>query len=97
MASPHRGRPARRRSSSRRSSAFRRAQIALSVIPALVLLGWAMDRPLGMQLEVYEATTLFASVVLIGTITAQGSTNWLQGLVLVIAYVLIALGFLVHK
>jgi Ca2+:H+ antiporter len=68
----------------------------LSVIPALVLLGWAMDRPLDLQFEAYEAAAMFATCVLVSIITSQGQTNWLQGLVLVTAYVLIAAGFLVH-
>mmetsp|Transcript_26873 Transcript_26873/g.79192 ORF Transcript_26873/g.79192 Transcript_26873/m.79192 type:complete len:403 (-) Transcript_26873:320-1528(-) len=72
-------------------------QIALSVIPACVLIAWAMDRPLAMNFEGYEAATMFASCTLVAIVTTQGQTNWLQGLVLVTAYVLLAAGFLVHK
>mmetsp|Transcript_22081 Transcript_22081/g.59567 ORF Transcript_22081/g.59567 Transcript_22081/m.59567 type:complete len:403 (-) Transcript_22081:282-1490(-) len=72
-------------------------QIALSVIPACVLLAWAMGQPLDMAFEGYEAATMFASCTLVAIVTTQGQTNWLQGLVLVTAYVLLACGFLVHK
>jgi len=72
-------------------------QIALSVIPACVLIAWAMGQPLDMNFEGYEAATLFASCTLVAIVTTQGQTNWLQGLVLVTAYVLLSAGFLVHK
>lgn len=55
-----------------------------------------MGRPLDLEFEAYEAAAMFASCVLVSIITAQGQTNWLQGVVLVAAYVIIAAGFLVH-
>lgn len=67
------------------------------MIPACVLLAWAMGQPLDMNFATYEAVTMFSTCILVAIITVQGQTNWLQGLVLTTAYVLIAAGFLVHK
>mmetsp|Transcript_16285 Transcript_16285/g.54787 ORF Transcript_16285/g.54787 Transcript_16285/m.54787 type:complete len:221 (+) Transcript_16285:669-1331(+) len=72
-------------------------QIALSVIPTCVLIAWAMGQPLDMNFEGYEAATFFSTCMLVTIITTQGQTNWLQGLVLIVAYTLLAAGFLVHK
>lgn len=81
----------------RHASPFAAAQIALSVIPSCVLLGWAMGQPLDMNFEGYETASFFATCVLVTIITTQGQTNWLQGLLLIVAYTLVAAGFLVHK
>lgn len=71
-------------------------QISLSVVPFCVLLGWIIDCPLDLDFHVYETCTVFFAVVLVGFIINDGTSHWLQGLVLVTAYIMIAGGYWVH-
>ena len=71
-------------------------QIALSVVPFCVLLGWAIDCPLDLDFHAYETSTIFLAVLIVSSVINSGNSHWLQGLVLVCAYVVIAAGFWVH-
>ncbi|KAG8945051.1 hypothetical protein FRC04_001212 [Tulasnella sp. 424] len=66
-------------------------QIALFVIPFLVLLGWIIGQPLSLFFDIYETVVLFVSILVVNYAISDGKTNWLEGLVLMIIYVLIAL------
>ncbi|KAG8904616.1 hypothetical protein FRC01_008672, partial [Tulasnella sp. 417] len=66
-------------------------QIALFVIPFLVLLGWIIGQPLSLFFDIYETVVVFVSVLVVNYAISDGKTNWLEGLVLMIIYVLIAL------
>ncbi|GAA6052372.1 hypothetical protein JCM3770_000210 [Rhodotorula araucariae] len=68
-------------------------QIALFVIPVLILLGWCIGQPLTFYFDEFETTVLFISVVGVNWAIADGKTNWLEGLVLMVIYVIIALVF----
>ncbi|GAA5855561.1 hypothetical protein JCM8547_007891 [Rhodosporidiobolus lusitaniae] len=65
-------------------------QIALFVIPILVLLGWCIDQPLSFYFDEFETTILFLSVIAVAFATSDGRTNWLEGLCLMLIYVIIA-------
>lgn len=66
-------------------------QIALFVIPFLVLLGWIIGQSLSLFFDLYETVVVFVSILVVNYAIADGKTNWLEGLVLMIIYVLIAL------
>ncbi|KIO31158.1 hypothetical protein M407DRAFT_19786 [Tulasnella calospora MUT 4182] len=66
-------------------------QIALFVIPFLVLLGWIIGQPLSLFFDIYETVVVFVSILVVNYAISDGKTNWLEGLVLMIIYVLIAL------
>ncbi|GAA6004703.1 uncharacterized protein JCM10292_002484 [Rhodotorula paludigena] len=68
-------------------------QIALFVIPILILLGWCIGQPLTFYFDEFETLVLFISVVGVNWAIADGRTNWLEGLVLMVIYVIIALVF----
>lgn len=65
-------------------------QIALFVIPFLVLLGWCIGQPLTLFFDPFEVVMLFLSVVAVNWAIADGKTNWLEGFSLMMAYVIIA-------
>ena len=71
-------------------------QIALFVLPACVLIGWAYDLPLDLNLHPFELTVLAFSVLLVGVVIQQGQSHWLLGFILVCSYVVVAMGFFVH-
>ncbi|KAI0839767.1 Calcium/proton exchanger [Hypoxylon sp. FL0890] len=70
-------------------------QIALFVTPFLVVLGWIMDRDMDLHFETFE-TVSFALAVLVVIYTVQdGKSNYLEGAMLMILYIIIALAFFV--
>jgi Ca2+:H+ antiporter len=68
-------------------------QIALGVIPALVLVGWAIGQPLTLYFQSFETVVLVASVVLVNTLIQDGRSNYIEGAMLVSLYLVAALSF----
>ncbi|GAA5954645.1 hypothetical protein JCM3765_003840 [Sporobolomyces pararoseus] len=66
-------------------------QIALFVVPILVLLGWCVGQPLDLFFDPFETLLLFLCVCGVNWAIADGRTNWLEGLTLVVVYLIIAL------
>ena len=71
-------------------------QIALFVIPVLVLLGWCIGQPLSLDFQVFECVTVFLAVILANTVISEGKSHWMQGLVLLVTYVAVGAAFLLH-
>jgi len=71
-------------------------QISLLVIPMCVVISWAIDMPLDLNFHPFETGTLLVSVLLIGVVTSQGESNWLIGVMLVITYCILSVGFFFH-
>ena len=72
-------------------------QISLFVIPVMVILGWIMDRPMGLQFGVFEVSMAFISSVIVAFVVADGQTNWLQGAMLVASYIIVSTAFYFYK
>ncbi|KAF9465438.1 Sodium/calcium exchanger protein-domain-containing protein [Collybia nuda] len=68
-------------------------QIALFVIPLLVLIAWGMDKPLTLLFDSLETVVLFFSVLLVKFSVEDGKSHWLSGVVLIAVYFVIALSF----
>ncbi|KAG8690093.1 hypothetical protein FRC11_013882, partial [Ceratobasidium sp. 423] len=66
-------------------------QIALFVLPFLILLGWIIEQPLTLFFDTFETVVVFVSVLIINYAISDGKTNWLEGLVLMVVYVIIGL------
>lgn len=64
-------------------------QIALFVIPLLVLIGWIANKPLSLLFDPLEVVTLFLSVLLVRFATEDGRTHYMSGILLFGTYVLI--------
>jgi len=69
-------------------------QIAILAIPLAVLAGWAMGKPFALDLDPLSTLIFFLSVILANTVTADGRSQWLIGLLLLGTYVLIAATYL---
>ncbi|GAO13330.1 hypothetical protein UVI_02013430 [Ustilaginoidea virens] len=68
-------------------------QIALGVTPFLVIVGWIIGQPMSLRFETFE-TVAFAVSVLVVTYTVQdGKSNYLEGVMLLGLYVIIAVAF----
>mmetsp|Transcript_39710 Transcript_39710/g.98273 ORF Transcript_39710/g.98273 Transcript_39710/m.98273 type:complete len:106 (+) Transcript_39710:1-318(+) len=71
-------------------------QIALFVIPFCVLVGWAMDMPLDLNFHVFETMSLVLTVITVTFVISDGRSNWLKGLVLTLAYIILAASYFCH-
>ncbi|KNE94507.1 hypothetical protein PSTG_12153 [Puccinia striiformis f. sp. tritici PST-78] len=68
-------------------------QIALFVVPLLVILGWIMDKPLTLLFDPFESITLFLSVLIVNYTIQDGRANWIEGFILMCVYVIVAVAF----
>jgi len=72
-------------------------QIALLVMPLVVVLGWFLDKPMSLNLHPFESFSFFLAVL--GSMVAikDGTSNWLVGAVLMGTYLIIAAAFFCMK
>jgi len=68
-------------------------QIALFVIPFIVTLAWILGKPLTLLFDPYESVVLFLTVIIVNYVVQDGKSNWLEGLILMSLYVILALTF----
>jgi len=66
-------------------------QIILLVVPFSVIVGWYYDVPMTLDFRIFDATVLLLSVFLASSVLQNGSSNWLQGVMLCATYVLLAI------
>ena len=65
-------------------------QIALFVTPVIVLLGWAIGTDMSLYFSLFETISLFASAFIVNFLLIDGRSNYLEGALLMAAYVIIA-------
>ncbi|KIM80472.1 hypothetical protein PILCRDRAFT_822575 [Piloderma croceum F 1598] len=68
-------------------------QTALFVIPFMVTLAWAMGKPLSLLFDPFESVVLYISVNVMSYVVADGKSNWLEGMILICLYMIIAVAF----
>jgi len=68
-------------------------QMALFVIPFMVTLGWIMGKPLTLFFDPYQSIALFLSVMTVNYVVQDGKSNWLEGMILMCLYVILAVTF----
>lgn len=68
-------------------------QIALFVTPLLVLIGWMTGVELTLYFHEFETAVLFISVLIVNYMIQDGSSNWLEGAMLLSVYVVVSIGF----
>ncbi|WP_404787993.1 calcium/proton exchanger [Altericista sp. CCNU0014] len=71
-------------------------QIALFVAPVLVLLGWAIGQPMNLDFNPFELVAVAVSVLIANSISSDGQSNWLEGMLLLAAYIVLGLAFYFH-
>ncbi|KIW73786.1 calcium/proton exchanger, variant 2 [Phialophora macrospora] len=70
-------------------------QIAIFVTPFLVILGWVMDRPMTLHFETFETVSFFLASLVVVLLIQDGKSNYLEGLLCLGMYAIIALAFYV--
>jgi Ca2+:H+ antiporter len=66
-------------------------QIALFVTPVVVLLGWILETEMSLYFNLFETISLFATVFVVNFLVLDGRSNYLEGTLLIAAYVIIAI------
>jgi Ca2+:H+ antiporter len=67
-------------------------QFLLLWLPILIMIAWAIGKPLHLLFDVFEVGLLFGTCFMVNTVTADAKTNWIEGLVLVGLYIVIVSG-----
>ncbi|GBC02854.1 hypothetical protein RclHR1_04860008 [Rhizophagus clarus] len=68
-------------------------QMALLITPVLVSVGWIFNRPLTLDFNILEISVLGCAVLIVNYLVADNKVHWLEGYILIISYILIAIAF----
>ncbi|MEO7168553.1 MAG: calcium/proton exchanger [Spartobacteria bacterium] len=68
-------------------------QMALFVTPVLILASYAFGAPMTLEFSIPEVASIAFSIWIVGQISGDGESNWLEGVQLLSVYVIIALLF----
>lgn len=68
-------------------------QIALFVAPFLVFFSLLLDNPLTLEFNNFELVAMMAASIIAAFISLDGESNWLEGAMLLIVYVILGLAF----
>jgi len=71
-------------------------QIAMFVAPVLVFAGQLMGRPMNLEFEPFELMAVAMAVLVTNSISTDGRSNWLEGVLLLVAYGVVAAAFYFH-
>ncbi|KAK3045998.1 hypothetical protein LTR09_012477 [Extremus antarcticus] len=66
-------------------------QTALFNAPLVVLVGWLIGKPMDLNFEIFMIGLLVLSILVVGNFLRDQESNWLEGALLVIVYVVIAI------
>jgi calcium/proton exchanger cax len=59
-------------------------QIALFVIPFMVILGWIIGQDMSLQFDPFQTTTVSLSVLVVNCLVRDGRTNYFEGFLLIV-------------
>lgn len=66
-------------------------QVALFVIPLLIIIGWGMGmEDMTLAFDTFQVAVMFVSVLLVNYLIGDGKSNWLEGVMLMCLYIIIA-------
>ncbi|MBF2064373.1 MAG: calcium/proton exchanger [Calothrix sp. C42_A2020_038] len=71
-------------------------QIALFVAPVLVITGKLLGQPMDLDFNPFELVAVAVSVLIANTISSDGKSNWLEGILLLAAYTVLGFAFFFH-
>ncbi|MEH2183722.1 calcium/proton exchanger [Nostoc sp.] len=68
-------------------------QIALFVAPLLVLIGLAIGQPMDLNFNPFELVAVVVAVLITNSVSSDGRSNWLEGILLLATYTVLGLTF----
>lgn len=61
-------------------------QTVLFTGPLIVIVGWGMDKPMGLDFDVFDIVILMLSVLAVGQFLRGAKSNYLKGILLIVIY-----------
>ncbi|GCE92819.1 MULTISPECIES: calcium/proton exchanger [Limnospira] len=71
-------------------------QIALFVAPVLVLAGLVLNQPMDLDFNPFELIAVAVSVAIANSVSSDGRSDWLEGVLLLAAYMVLGIAFFFH-
>jgi len=71
-------------------------QIALFVAPVLVLAGVILGQPMDLNFNPFELVAVAVAVLIANSVSSDGRSDWLEGTLLLAAYIVLGLAFFFH-
>lgn len=71
-------------------------QIALFVVPVLVLAGLIFGQPMDLDFNPFELVAVAVAVLIANSVSSDGRSDWLEGTLLLAAYTVLGLAFFFH-
>jgi Ca2+:H+ antiporter len=68
-------------------------QVAIFVVPILVIAGIVVNRHFDLVFTIYELAVVFLSAIILNLIAHDGKSNWFEGIMLTAVYIIVAVGF----
>lgn len=65
-------------------------QTALFNGPLVVIVGWGMDLPMGLDFDIFNLTVLILAILTVGNFLRDQKSNYLEGALCVIVYIVVA-------
>jgi len=66
-------------------------QTALFNGPLVVIVGWGIDKPMDLNFEIFMVVVLILSILVVGRFLQDGSSNYLEGALLVVSILILKL------
>jgi Ca2+:H+ antiporter len=71
-------------------------QIALFVAPVLVLAGWVLHQPMNLAFNTFSIVGIGITVVMANSVSTDGRHNWMEGVLLIMTYIMLGTAFYLH-
>jgi Ca2+:H+ antiporter len=71
-------------------------QTALFNAPLVVIVGWGLGKPMGLNFEVFDLAVLLLAILTVGNFLRDQKSNYLEGALCVIVYIAIAVAALYY-
>ena len=71
-------------------------QVAIFVAPMLVFVSLFFPTQMDLIFDPFELVSILLSIIIVNLVIEDGESNWLEGVQLMIAYIIIAIAFFVH-
>jgi Ca2+:H+ antiporter len=71
-------------------------QVAIFVAPVLVFISLFFKTQMDLIFNPFELVSILLSIIIVNLVIEDGESNWLEGVQLMIAYLIIAIAFFIH-
>jgi Ca2+:H+ antiporter len=71
-------------------------QIAMFVTPILVFVGLFVGRPMNLDFDNFTTLGLGITILMVNSVSSDSRSNWLEGILLLMTYAMLATAFLLH-